>query len=93
MKSSLIELQKQHPNITSEIQAYDIIDAEIINPVTPNARKLATLRKQMFNPERHFKASKATLTEIVKHYLEESLCAKAFITYIDKMSEDPGKGA
>jgi hypothetical protein len=93
LKSSLTELQKQHPSITTEVQAYDIIDAEITNPTTPTASKLVTLRKQLLNPERHLKASKATLAEVAKHYLEASVWAKAFITYLDTMSADPGKGA
>lgn len=93
LKDSLADLQKHHPTITTETQAYEIIDAEIINPTTPNATKLATLGKQFLNPDRHLKASKATLAEIAKHYLEESVWAKAFITYLDTMSADPGKGA
>ncbi len=92
LKSSLAALQKQHPAITTEVQAYDIIDAEITSPTTPTANKLATLRKQLLNPERHLKASKATLAEVTKHYLEESVWATAFITYLDTMSADPGNG-
>ncbi len=93
LKAALADLQKQHPRVTTETQAYEIIDAEIVNPTTPNATKLATLRNQLLNPDRHLKASKATLAEITKHYLEESVWAKAFITYLDTMSADPGKGA
>lgn len=89
----MIELQRQHPNITTETQAYEIIDAEFTTPTTANANKVATLRKQLLNPERHLQASKATLAEVAKHYLEESVWAKAFITYIDTMSTDPEQGA
>jgi hypothetical protein len=92
LKSSLAELQKQHPTVTTEVQAYDVIEAELINPINPTASKLATLRQQLLNPERHLKASKATLAEVAKHYLEESIWAKAFITYLDTMSADPGNG-
>lgn len=92
LKSCLAELQTQHPTVTTETQAYEIIEAEVIQPTTPNTRKLDTLRKQLLNPERHLKASKATLVEVAKHFMEQNIFAKAFFTYIDKMSEDPGKG-
>lgn len=44
-------------------------------------------------PECHAKAIKAALAEVAKHYLEESVLAKAVITYLDKMSEEPNHGA
>ena len=81
LSHSLKELRKQHPNVTTATQAYDIIEAELIAPTTANTNKLVTLRKQLLNPERHLQASKATLAEVAKHYLEESVWAKAFITY------------
>jgi HEAT repeat protein len=93
LNKSLDELQRRHPNITTETQAYEIIDAEFTTPTTSKAGKLATLRKQLLNPERHLQASKATFAEVAKHYLEESVWAKAFITYIDAMSTDPKQGA
>lgn len=34
-------------------------------------------------------ATKATLGEVAKHYLEASVWSKAIITYLDKMSETP----
>lgn len=94
LKNTLAELQKQHPNIATESEAIEIIDGEITNPFpSPTASKLALLRKQFLNPERHFQATKATVIEIVKHFLEESIFAKAFITYLDTLSSDPGEGA
>jgi hypothetical protein len=44
------------------------------------------------NPERHLQATKAALGEVAKHYLEESLWAKAGLTYLDKLSEEPNRG-
>lgn len=94
LKNTLAELQQQHPNIATESEAIEIIDGELTNPFpSPTASKLALLRQQLLNPERHFQATKATLSEVAKHFLEDSLWAKAFITYIDTLSSDPGEGA
>lgn len=90
LQAFLTSLQQQHSTVTREADAYNIIDVELKNPTS---NKLATLRQQLLNPERHLKATKAALTEVAKHYLEESVWAKAGITYIDTMSADPGTGA
>jgi hypothetical protein len=50
------------------------------------------LKRQILNPERHWTASKAAIAEVAKHYLQESVTAKAFITYIDTMSADVDEG-
>jgi hypothetical protein len=42
----------------------------------------------LLNPESHLKATKASLAEISKHYLEESVVAKALITYTDTLSAE-----
>jgi hypothetical protein len=94
LKNTLAELQQQHPNIATETEAIEIIDGELTNPFpSPTASKLVLLRQQFLNPERHFQAAKATLAEVAKHYLEESVFAKAFITYIDTLSSNPEEGA
>lgn len=94
LKNTLAELQQQHPNVATESEAIEVINGELIHPSpSPTASKLARLRQQLLNPERHFQATKATLIEIAKHYLEESVFAKAFITYIDTLSNDSGEGA
>jgi hypothetical protein len=51
------------------------------------------LKQQLFNPDRHLQASKATLVEVTKAAWEKSLIVKAVITYLDKFSETPDKGA
>jgi NACHT domain len=93
LKTLITHLQNQHPNVTTEAQALKIIDAEFTEIKRNPTHKLATLRKQILNPERHLQAIKATAAEIVKHYLEESIWSKASITYIDKLSETPDQGA
>jgi hypothetical protein len=93
LKNTLAELQQQHPNIATETEAIEIIDGELTNPFpSPTASKLVLLRQQFLNPERHFQAAKATLAEVAKHYLEESVFAKAFITYLDTLSSNPEEG-
>jgi hypothetical protein len=82
-------LQNKYPNVTTETQAATIVASELPAIERKYPGKLSTLRKQLLNPERHLKATKATLAEVAKHYLEESVIAKAAITYLDTMSADP----
>ena len=87
------ELAQKHPNIHTETEALEIIEGEIIDDSPARGGKLTTLRKQLLNPERHLQASKATVIETAKHFLEQNLLAKAVITYINKFSETPNQGA
>jgi hypothetical protein len=93
LQALLTQLQMQHPQITTETEALAILDAEFTELKQSPTSKLATLRQQLLNPERHAQAIKATLGEIAKHYLEESIWAKATLTYLDKMSESPNQRA
>ncbi len=93
LKAFLTQLQAQYPQVTTEAEALIIIDAEFTEIKQSPTNKLVTLRQQLLNPERHAQAIKATLGEIAKHYLEESVWAKATLTYLDKMSETPDQGA
>jgi hypothetical protein len=93
LQTLLTQLQTQHPHVTTETQALAIIDAEFTEIKQSKTHKLATLRKQILNPERHLQATKAALGEVAKHYLEESVWAKASLTYLDKLSEEPVRGA
>ncbi|OKH33161.1 hypothetical protein NIES2119_24185 [[Phormidium ambiguum] IAM M-71] len=88
------QIQQTHQP-TTEVEAAKIIDVEFREIQKTNPTRWQTLRKQLqllkrqlFNPESHFKATKATLAEIAKHYLEESVVSKAVITYLDTMSAD-----
>jgi hypothetical protein len=92
LKTLFTELQTQHPHVTTQTQALAIIDAEFTEIQKSKTHRLATLRKQLLNPERHLQAIKATLGEVVKHYLEDSVWAKASLTYLDKLSEQPNHG-
>ena len=92
LKILISNLQAQYPTLTNETHALAIIDAEFTEIKQDKTNKLATLRKQLLNPERHLQATKATLAEVSKHYLEESVWAKAAITYLDKLSEEPNHG-
>jgi hypothetical protein len=93
LKTLFTQLQTQYPQVTTEAEALIIIDAEFTEIKQSPTNKLVTLRQQLLNPERHAQAIKATLGEIAKHYLEESVWAKATLTYLDKMSETPNQGA
>ena len=92
IQTLITQLRTQHPRVTTETQALAIIDAEFTVIKQDKSHKLATLRKQLLNPERHFQAIKAVLGEVAKHYLEESVWAKTTITYLDKLSEEPNHG-
>lgn len=89
LKQLINSIQQNNPNVTTEAQATNIIDVEFGSIEKKQPGKLASLCKQILNPERHLKATKATLAEVAKHYLEESVIAKAAITYLDTMSADP----
>jgi small-conductance mechanosensitive channel len=92
LQTLLTQLQTQHPQVTTETEALAIIDAEFTEIQQSKTHRLATLRQQLLNPERHLQAIKATLGEVAKHYLEESVWAKASLTYLDKLSEQPNHG-
>jgi hypothetical protein len=92
LQTLLTQLQTQHPHVTTETEAIAIIDAEFTEIQQSKTHRLATLRQQLLNPERHLQAIKATLGEVAKHYLEESVWAKASLTYLDKLSEQPNHG-
>lgn len=93
LKALVTHLQSQHPTVANESEALAIIDAEFTEIQHSGSSKWATLRQQLFNPERHLQATKATLVEIAKHCLEESIWGKATITYLDTLSQVPEKGA
>lgn len=92
LRSFLTDLQAQHPTVTTETQALAIIDAEFTALKQSPTSKLITLRQQILNPERHTQAMKATLIEVINHFFQDNLLGKAFITYLNKMSETPNTG-
>lgn len=93
LQTLLTQLQTQYPQVTTETEALTILDAEFTEIKQSRTHRLVTLRKQLLNPERHLQAAKVALEEVAKHYLEESVWAKTFITYLDKLSEEPNHGA
>jgi hypothetical protein len=93
LKTLITHLQTQHPNITTADQAHEIIDAEFTEIKRNPSHRLATLRKQILNPERHAQAFKAAFVEGAKKKLDNSLLATVAITYLDKLSETPDHGA
>jgi hypothetical protein len=98
LNTLLSTLQTTH-HPTTETEALAIIDAEFREIQTTQPTRwqalqyqLHLLKRQLLNPERHLSASKATLNEVAKHYLEDSVVAKAILTYLETMSEDPSQG-
>ncbi len=55
--------------------------------------QMTILKQQFLNPDHHAQTIKATLVEVTKVKWEESLMVKAIVTYLDKFSETPDKGA
>ena len=93
LKTLITELQTKHPNITTETEALEIIDVEFTEITQNPSHKFNKLSKQILNPERHFQAVKATIVEVAKKKLDQSLMATAIVTYLDKFSETPEQGA
>jgi hypothetical protein len=81
------------PEIKATIADLKTLDAEFTEIKRNPSHKLATLRKQILNPERHAQAFKAALVEGAKKKLDNSLLATVAITYLDKLSETPDQGA
>jgi HEAT repeat protein len=95
----IAELEAKHPQVQTETAANEVVDVEIIAVQTNDRsrwqilhQKMLLLKRQLFNPDRHLQAAKATLVEVTKAAYEKSLIAKAIITYIDKLSEEPNHG-
>jgi HEAT repeat protein/uridine kinase len=95
----LVSQLQQNRQPTTEAEAIQIIDAEFraMPKTNPNRwqtiqKQLRLLKRQLLDPERHLTASKAAIAEVAKHYLEDSVLAKALITYVDTMSADADQG-
>jgi HEAT repeats len=85
LQTLLSELQTKNPSIATTEEALAVIDVEFTEIKQTNDRKLTKLPQFLLEPKRHIKAIKATAAEVAKHYLEESVWAKAIITYIDTL--------
>ncbi len=98
LRQLVIQLQHDYQP-TTEDAAMKVIDAEFdeiketdLSRWQAIQEQLKLLKRQALNPERHFNATKEALSEVAKHYLEESVVAKALITYLNTMSADPTQG-
>ncbi|MBM0745529.1 HEAT repeat domain-containing protein (plasmid) [Phormidium sp. CLA17] len=98
LRQLVSQLQQKHQP-TTEAAAIQVFDVELhtLQRTNPNRwetiqKQLQLLKHQLFNPERHLTASKAAIAEVAKHYLEDSVLAKALITYVDTMSADTDQG-
>lgn len=85
LKATLAEIQTKHPAISTPEQALVAIDVEFTEVKQTDKYKLVQLRQFILEPKRHIKAIKATIAEISKHYLEDSVWTKAAITYFENL--------
>jgi hypothetical protein len=83
----LANLQKAHPTAT-EAEAKDIIEAEFKEIQNNQPNRWTTFREQLLNPERWLNGGKATISEIAKHYAENSVFLKAGVAFLDGFSAD-----
>jgi hypothetical protein len=83
----LANLQKAHPTAT-EAEAKDIIEAEFKEIQTNQPNRWATFRQQLLNRDRWLNGGKATISEIAKHYAENSVFLKAGVAFLDGFSAD-----
>jgi hypothetical protein len=93
--SNLVNTFQQTYNPADEIEARAIINAEFHKIKTNDPTRWQRLRHQvillkrrLLNRKNHFKAIKAAVAEIAKHYLEDSLIAKALITYAETLNDE-----
>jgi hypothetical protein len=100
LQQLIADLELQHPNPAGEVAALAIVDNALTTMQTQQPdrwqkirHQTTSLKQQLLNPDRHLQASKATLVEVTKAAWEKSLIVKAVITYLDKFSETPEKGA
>jgi hypothetical protein len=100
LQQLIADLELQHPNPAGEAAALAIVDNALTTIQTQQPdrwqkirHQTTILKQQILNPDRHLQASKATLVEVTKAAWEKSLIVKAVITYLDKFSETPEKGA
>jgi HEAT repeat protein len=100
LQQLIADLEIQHPNPAGEEAALAIVNNALTTIQTQQPdrwqkirHQTTVLKQQLLNPERHLQASKATLVEVTKAAWEKSLIVKAVITYLDKFSETPDKGA
>jgi hypothetical protein len=100
LQQLIADLELQHPNPAEETAALEIVDNALTTMQTQQPdrwqkirHQTTILKQQLLNPDRHLQASKATLVEVTKAAWEKSLIVKAVITYLDKFSETPDRGA
>ena len=83
----LANLQKTHPTAT-EAEAKDIIEAEFKEIQNNQPNRWTSFRQQLLNRERWLNGGKSTISEIAKHYAENSVFLKAGVAFLDGFSTD-----
>lgn len=85
IQATLAEIQTKNPTVSTAEAALVAIDVEFTQVKQTDRSKLVHLRQFILEPKRQITAIKATIAEIGKHYLEDSVWAKAVITYLENL--------
>lgn len=83
----LTTLQQNHPTAT-EKEAGEIIEAEFQEIKINQPSKWKTFQRDLLNSDRWLRGGKSALSETAKHYLEDSVFAKAFLAFLDGFSAE-----
>jgi hypothetical protein len=84
LQTLITHLQTQHPNITTETEAIDIIDAEFKEleaSRSPQWQNLLSL-KRLYN------GSKKAALKVGEHFAQENVWGKGFVAFLEGASED-----
>ncbi len=87
LKPILEKIQRQHP-IANQQQATDIIEVEFREIERSQPLKWKEILQQLISLKRWFNGSKAAASETIKHYVNDSVQAKAFIAFLEAFSAD-----
>ncbi len=87
LKPILEKIQRQNP-AANEQQATDIIEVEFREIERSQPLKWKEILQQLISLKRWFNGSKAAASETIKHYVNDSVQAKAFIAFLEGFSAD-----
>lgn len=79
-------LKNNYPN-TTESQAKDIIEAEIVTLQTQNPHQWQMLRQEFFNKERWLNGGRQAFITLVDHYINDNIFYKEFLAFMDGFTQ------
>ncbi|MEL7246104.1 MAG: hypothetical protein AAGM40_27785 [Cyanobacteria bacterium J06573_2] len=84
----IFEKINRQNSTTNEQQVTDIIEVEFREIERSQPVKWQEILRQLISLKRWLNASKAATSETIKHYLNDSVQAKAFIAFLEAFSSD-----